>query len=150
MGLNILKMSPLGEQLNKDTRMGSYEELHSLRKWIICSLEGMKEEDRWSGDWFYTPENMEKTQFPTIVNHSDCDGGYINFEAVGIVNVDNPKQWWCCKQLKYELNQIKNNHYSEMPPGIAEVFDRFYKLTCPTEDEIEDYGGDPIFSIHFT
>lgn len=150
MGLDITKVSQSGNRIGEETGMGSYSTLHILRKWIICTLEKMPEGEHGVGDWFYTPENMKKTQYPTIVNHSDADGGYINFETLGISGSElDPSQWWDTNALQQEMDSLKKDHYEEMPSEVKEVFDRFYELACATEDDRDEWGDNPIFLVSF-
>ena len=124
----------------KDDKFGSYGRLHILRRWVYEYVEGNKKEDV---DLFYTSRggSLKMDICPELLNHSDCDGGYISFLAFGIKRIISNGELLIgdMDKLAKELLILKKKYYETMPIDVKEVFDDFCSYVFYSEDfDIED------------
>lgn len=106
----------------------SYSTLQQIRRWALtieenplklqCKDYNIKSPDK-CGTCIYCTLSVtpfakwhEITKFPEFINHSDCDGGYINTKALGLV-VHNQEAfrkellWGDLKELQKEVQFLE-------------------------------------------
>lgn len=125
MGLNIIALTYSGEKTYSE-KFGSYGRLHILRDWIFTELLGkpkIEEKYKPDGPTYYDGEYGD---YPALLNHSDADGYYLSFSEFGIKEVYNVD--WCgnLDKLRKEMQELLNNHTSEMPDDVLAVFNSLY------------------------
>ncbi len=129
----------------KSERFGGYNRIHILRKWVYEFVEGNSREDI---DKFYALPTGKYEQITlkdekcsSLLNHSDCDGCYIDYKYFGIVNIetDGSLRIGDLTKLAEELAMLKNKYYEEMPPLVKEVFDDLCSYIFYDEIGNEDF-----------
>ena len=126
MGLNIHTLNNDGEKVKDYARYGSYGRIHVLRRWVGNDYEKLE------GD-VYSDHNLIHTNFPALINHSDCDGGYLSFKAFGIIDTKDHVEWGDLDELKDELTLLKK-HKKEMPEDIKDCFNDLYDIVFPKDE----------------
>lgn len=114
----------------KSEKFGSYHRLHILRQWVYEFVEGNSREDI---EKFYTISLIDDNKridlkdhiCNALLNHSDCDGGYIDYEYFGIMNVntDSSARLGDLRELAKELIMLKERFYHLMPCEVRNTFD---------------------------
>lgn len=113
----------------KSGKFGSYHRLHILRQWVYEFVEGNSREDI---EKFYSlPTEKYKTivlkdsRCNALLNHSDCDGGYIDYEYFGIIsiNTDDSARLGDLRELAKELIMLREMFYHLMPCEVRNAFD---------------------------
>ncbi len=142
MGLDITSARPWGETVIDD-RYGSYGRIHQVRKWVLEYVEGNPARDvELAYNYANSLSNrawddMKIEKCPALINHSDCDGGYISFSYFGIRETSNPMDWADLDKLREELTELKL-HREEMPAEVGKSFDDFCKFVL-VEDEDDGF-----------
>lgn len=142
MGLDINSVTNGGYMVANYERMGSYGSIHILRKWLLVNEEGNSQElvntaytQIFLGDSRHNYWNDLKIEkYPSFINHSDCDGGYISFKIYEIKESYNQVSWGNLDKLRTELEQMGKIR-KNMPPEVQNVYDRFEKIVNKIDDD---------------
>jgi len=124
-------------------KFGSYSRIHEIRRWALEHIEGNPAERVEQAYKHFSPESevawsqMVIDKCPALINHSDCDGGYLSFEYFGIKDVENRVDWGNLDKLREELQQLKARK-AEMPKETRESFEFLCEFVFP-EDEDYDF-----------
>lgn len=131
MGLDINSTDAHGYRVSEYTRLGSYGRIHVLRKWLLVFEEGNPQElvdkayNHRSGNMSVEAwKQMTIVKYPRIIDHSDCDGGYISYSNFGIKS--GSWEWQDLDELRKELEQCKA--IGSMPDEVREVLQDFDKI----------------------
>lgn len=109
---------------HKEDRFGSYSRLHRLKKWLLIHAEGNSQrtvEDAYNpmdGNW----DKLKIQKFPEIINHSDCDGCYIDLSYYGINSVKDTGFCGDINKLALELLKAQKEYRGKMPQDIVDIF----------------------------
>lgn len=113
-------------------RFGSYSTLHILRKWVLVNEEGYTQEQV---DAMYDYKNpgkaLEAKKYPALLEHSDCDGGYLD-PSMFSVELTNKMEWGDIRDLKAEVEQLSKK---EMPEEVRIVLERLIDFLADKDDE---------------
>lgn len=132
MGLNINTLSSGGSKIGDYERLGSYGTLHILRRWLMEHEEGNSEETVKKAYSYPEKEvDVKIEKYPALINHSDCDGGYLSFTHFGITETKDPIGWADLDRLRKELKEIGK---LKMPDVVREVYDRLNEIVNPKDD----------------
>lgn len=136
MGLNITTVDTAGYRVADYERLGSYHTLHILRQWVFELVGNAKDEieafygytNRKTGD-----VELKVGDYPCLLDHSDCGGGYISFKTFGIVDTRDKTEWGDLDGLRREL-RLLGRLKGEMPEEVKRVFLLFRRIVNKKSD----------------
>lgn len=109
-------------------RMGSYGAIHILRDWVLINVEGNSEDLVKQAHRYGSKEANEAwdklviEKCPCLINHSDCDGGYIDTKHY---KKKATWEWNSLTDLVRELSMLKKDFYNAMGEDERAILDRF-------------------------
>ena len=99
-----------------------YDYLKNCKKCVYCNLTDAKS----------IQDIEEITKYWALINHSDCDFGYVSFEYFGINQDKYPcekfMEWGNLDRLKKELKWLKNEDNRQLwRKDIWDAFEELYE-----------------------
>lgn len=131
MGLNINTFDQQGNEVSHYERLGSYGTLHILRKWVLEKIEGNSKElidkaySHIPGKADKAWEQLKIVHCPALIDHSDCDGGYMSYS---VFKVKNPTWEWADLDKLWEEMIFLKTKTKEMDEDTLWVFNRLWEI----------------------